>query len=161
NLSTTFAGVIDGPGTVVKVGTGIWTLTGVNTYSGGTIINQGTLLVNGSIGEVTVNAGGTLGGTGSTGPVTLAAGAVVSPGGAGPAPQHVQDLPLAPGSSFVVQLDGPTAGAGYDQVAVSGAVALNGATLDASLGFSPAPGETFVLIDNDGSDPVSGTFAGL
>src|SRR5262249_54381981 len=55
NLSTTFDGVISGPGTVEKAGTGTWTLTGDNTYTGGTIIDDGTLLVDGVIGAVTVN----------------------------------------------------------------------------------------------------------
>jgi autotransporter-associated beta strand protein len=162
NRSTTFGGVISGPGTVVKVGTGTWTLTGANTYTGGTVVNGGTLLVNGSLtGPVTVNAGATLGGTGATGPVTLDAGATVSPGGAAPGLQRVQDLALAPGSSFVVQLDGLVPGTGYDQLDVTGTVRLNGATLDAALGFDPAPGDAFVLIKNDGTDPVDGTFAGL
>src|SRR5262249_49145035 len=49
NRSATYAGVISGPGIVVKVGTGTWTLTGNNTYTGGTTVNGGTLLVNGSI----------------------------------------------------------------------------------------------------------------
>ena len=35
-------------------------------------------------------------------------------------------------------------------------------TLQVSLPWNlPAPGQAFVLIDNDGTDPVSGTFAGL
>src|SRR5262249_31142068 len=135
---------------------------GANTYEGGTFVEGGTLLVNGSIaGPVAVGAGATLGGTGITGPVTLSPGAAVSPGGAAPRIPAVQDLTLHPGSSFDVQLDGPDPGAGYDRLDVTGTVILNGATLIASLGFSPAPGERFVIISNDGTDRVSGTFAGL
>src|SRR5262249_44162701 len=79
--STTFAGVIRGPGIVVKVGTGTWTLTGDNTYTGGTTVSDGALIVNGSIvGPVTVDAGATLGGTGTTGPVTLSPGAGLNHG---------------------------------------------------------------------------------
>jgi fibronectin-binding autotransporter adhesin len=162
NLSTTFAGVINGLGELIKVGSGAWTLTGNNTFSGTTTVNGGALIVNGSLpGPVTVNAGATLGGTGATGPVTLAAGAVVSPGGAAPGVQHVHDLALSSGSSYVVQLDGPAPGTGYDQLDVIGSVSLGGATLDASLGFAPAPGDRFVIVNNDGTDPVVGTFAGL
>jgi autotransporter-associated beta strand protein len=162
DLSTTFDGVIGGPGTVVKVGTGTWTLTGVNTYTGGTIINAGTLLVNspGSIGAVTVNPGGTLGGTGTTGPVTLSPGVNVSPGGSMPGILHVPSIAFPVGSSFVVRLNGPTAGTGYDQLQVTGTVDLGGATLNASLSptFLPALGSAFTIISS--TDTLSGTFAG-
>src|SRR5262249_31096428 len=118
--------------------------------------------VDGSIvGPVTVDAGATLGGTGTTGPVTLGAGAAINPGGTDPGIQKVQDLAFSVGSSYVVQLNGPDPGSGYDQLDVTGTVSLNDATLDASLGFGPAPGERFVIIQNDGTDPVTGSFAGL
>ena len=59
-----------------------------------------------------------------------------------------------------VELNGPVAGTGYDRLAVNGPVALGG-TLAVSLGYAPAPGQAFVVVDNDGTDPVAGTFAGL
>jgi autotransporter-associated beta strand protein len=162
DVSATFEGEISGPGTVVKDGTGTWVLSGANTYEGGTVVEGGTLLVDGSLtGPVTVDAGAMLGGAGSTGPVTLSPGAAVSPGGPAPGIQRVQDLAFSAGSSYVVQLNGPDPGTGYDQLDVTGTVSLNGATLDAALGFSPAPGDRFVIIQNDGTDPVTGTFAGL
>ncbi len=43
NTSTTFSGIINGVGGLIKDGTGILTLTGVNTYTGATTINGGTL----------------------------------------------------------------------------------------------------------------------
>ena len=58
------------------------------------------------------------------------------------------------------ELNGLTPGTQYDQVGVSGTVTLGG-TLVATLGFVPSPGAQFVLINNDGSDAVSGTFSGL
>ena len=46
NLSTTFAGVIEGTGSLVKEGRGVLTLSGDNTYNNeGTRINQGTLKI--------------------------------------------------------------------------------------------------------------------
>jgi autotransporter-associated beta strand protein len=41
NTSTTFSGVISGPGRLFKNGTGTFTLGGVNTYTGGTFIRAG------------------------------------------------------------------------------------------------------------------------
>ena len=62
-------------------------------------------------------------------------------------------------------MNGTTPGADYDQLNVRGTVALGGATLHVLPGFSPldAPtdGATFTIINNDGADGVSGTFAGL
>ncbi len=43
NMSTTFAGVISGTGSLTKTGTGTLTLTGANTYNGGTAVFAGTL----------------------------------------------------------------------------------------------------------------------
>ena len=58
DLTATFEGEIDGPGTVVKEGTGTWVLSGANAYEGGTAVEGGTLVVDGSVvGTVTVGAG--------------------------------------------------------------------------------------------------------
>jgi fibronectin-binding autotransporter adhesin len=60
-----------------------------------------------------------------------------------------------------VTLNGTTAGTGYDQLSVTGTVNLAGATLNVNLAFTPALGSAFMLIQNDGTDAVVGTFAGL
>src|SRR5262249_26941251 len=67
------------------------------------------------------------------------------------------------GSTFEVELNGTTVATQYDQLTVNGTVNLGGATLSALLGtgFSPPVSTTFMIIDNDGTDPVTGTFAGL
>lgn len=59
---STYAGVIQGSGSLIKQNSGILTLTGNNTYSGGTTINGGTLALSdaGSLysgGNVTINEG--------------------------------------------------------------------------------------------------------
>ena len=53
--------------------------------------------------------------------------------------------------------------AGYDQIKVTGTVTIGtNVTLSSKVwSFSPAAGQVFTLIDNDGTDPVSGTFTGL
>ncbi|MGE5612038.1 MAG: tandem-95 repeat protein, partial [Bacillota bacterium] len=70
-----------------------------------------------------------------------------------------QQLTFVAGSTLAVDLQGKTPGTGYDQIAVVGTVGLQNASLTLSLGGSLAPGDVFVILRNDGSDPVSGTFA--
>jgi hypothetical protein len=48
----------------------------------------------------------------------------------------------------------------YDQLSVVGPVTLANPTLNASILYDRAR-DSFVLIDNDGNDPVTGTFAGM
>jgi hypothetical protein len=60
-----------------------------------------------------------------------------------------------------IELFGKTPGASYDQLQVNGLVTLDGGALDLVLHFGPAEGDEFVIIKNDGTDLVSGQFAGL
>jgi uncharacterized repeat protein (TIGR01451 family) len=167
NTTTGFSGVIqNGSGTVAltKTGTGTFTLSGANTYSGTTTVNAGTLLVTGAQPTSAVSiTGGTLGGTGTVGAITsAAAGSSVSPGIAGPGTLNSGNVNWSSGApSFVVQVNGTTAGSGYDQLNVTGTVSLTGASLSGTMGFTPPTGATFVLINNDGADAIVGTFAGL
>ena len=85
--STTFDGTLAGGtgSSLVKVGTGTFTLTNVTsiTYAGTTDINAGTLAVTGGLGgAVNVNAAGTLVGTGTVGGL-VTNGGTVAPGGVG------------------------------------------------------------------------------
>jgi uncharacterized repeat protein (TIGR01451 family) len=81
---------------------------------------------------------------------------------AGPGILNSGNVNLSSGApSFVVQLNGTTAGSGYDQLNVTGTVNLTGASLSGTMGFTPPTGSTFTLINNDGADPIVGTFAGL
>ena len=47
---------------------------------------------------------------------------------------------------------------GSNQITVLGAVDLAGVTLNADIAITPAPGTEFILIANDGVDPVTGAF---
>jgi autotransporter-associated beta strand protein len=68
NASTTYAGVLGGPGSLIKAGTGTLTLSGANTYAGTTTVSAGTLIVGSTASlpgytnsaRVTVAAGATL-----------------------------------------------------------------------------------------------------
>ncbi|HEV7364629.1 MAG TPA: autotransporter-associated beta strand repeat-containing protein, partial [Gemmatimonadales bacterium] len=162
--NTTVSGVIGTTsGTLTKDGTGTLTLSAANTYTGSTTASAGTLLVNGSQGSSAVSLnGGTLGGTGTVGAITSTAlGGTVSPG-QGPGILNSGNLNWSTGGpSFVVELNGTTAGTGYDRLNVIGTVNLGGATLTALVGFATTNGMTFTVITNDGADAVTGTFTGL
>jgi autotransporter-associated beta strand protein len=171
NGGGSFSGVIQDGGsgevTALAVGGGTLTLSGVNTYSGGTTVKGGTLLIENTsgsgtgTGSVNVNNSATLGGSGTIGgPVNVNDSATLAPGdtlgilNTGP-------LTFASGANYNVAIGGASAGQ-YDQDNVTGTVSLSG-TLHVSLvnGFTPSIGQQFVLIEHDGTDAVSGTFAGL
>ncbi len=90
NASTTMSGTIAnglaGAGattSLIKVGTGIWTLSGINTHSGTTTVSNGMLLINGSLAQspVTVAGGSRVGGSGRLGQgLVVQAGGSVIPG---------------------------------------------------------------------------------
>src|SRR5262245_60624355 len=163
NTSTAFGGDITGTGSLTKVGSGIFTLTGASTYTGPTAVNAGNLRVNGSItSAVTVNGSGTLSGAGTTGAITANPGGTVSPGTGPGILTAAGSVALGAGSAFVVALDGTVPASGYDQLNVTGSastVSLGG-NLSVLVGFAPA-GQSFTIINNGGSSPVSGTFSGL
>ncbi|HVK14058.1 MAG TPA: Ig-like domain-containing protein [Gemmataceae bacterium] len=162
-----FAKVV-GTGGLVKAGAGRLGLSADNTYTGATLVNAGILEVNGSqAGSPVTVAGGTLIGSGTVGLLTMVSGAV------GPGDQFFMP-PVAlragntalNGGTFTPRLfgpgGGPTSPLSADQLAVTGTVSLTGATLTPThVGGAAAAGQTYRIIDNDGSDAVTGTFAGL
>jgi autotransporter-associated beta strand protein len=161
--SVSIAGVIGGFDGLTKSGSGTLTLSANNTYSGTTTVSAGTLTVNGSQGSSAVSLnGGTLNGTGTTGAITsTASGGTLQPG-TPPGILSSGNVNLSSGSpTFSVALNGTTAGSGYSQLNVTGTVNLTGATLSGSLGYTPTNGDSYTIINNDSTDAVTGTFAGL
>ena len=146
------------PGTLV--------LNSHNTYTGTTTISGGTLLVNGSQpASPMVLTGGNLGGTGTVGTINVnSSGTVtVAPGPAsGPGILTCSNVTFSPFTFFSVDLNGTVPGTGYDQLNVHGSVTLSNAVLSLSSS-SPIlpPGTQYMIINNDGSDAVQGTFSGL
>ena len=108
------------------------------TFTGDTVIGGGLLTGNGTFnGNVTGNAGGT-----------------ISPGDSIGTQIINGDLTLNAGSTLAIEV---TQGAA-DQLDVNGAVALNGATLQLD-DLAPAAFDAtqdFVIINNDGTDAVTG-----
>jgi len=170
NSSSTFNGVMSGPGfqlggyTVAKLGSGTITLNGNNTFANGAyhVFSPGTLLVNGSSPQVPVivDSGATFGGVGTVG--TIAANGNIAPGNA-LGILNSSNVTFSASGKLTVNLDGPTVGAGYDQLNINGTNILSNATLTVYPEFtSPvAIGQQFDIINNDGTDTNSGTFSGL
>jgi autotransporter-associated beta strand protein len=149
---------------IIKEGTGQWTLAGTNSYTSATTVTAGTLLLNGvSVSAVTVS-GGTFGGSGViSNRVTISAG-TNAPGSPVGIQTVVSNYTVSAGGALRISINGTNAGSQYSRVAVrggnSGTVTLAGA-----LNVVAVPGlatnSTFVIVDNDGTDAVSGTFVGL
>jgi hypothetical protein len=134
-------------------------------------VSAGSLFVNGSTASgsaVTVNnSGTTLGGSGTIGgSINVASsGANLSPGASGvggTAILHTGAVTLTTGSNFNFDINGTTAGSGYDQVSVTGAVNLGGllaSNLVVTAGSNLSVNQKFFTLLNDGTDAISGTFA--
>ncbi|MBI3852777.1 MAG: hypothetical protein HY298_21185 [Verrucomicrobia bacterium] len=156
--------VITGTNGFSKGSPGALTLNSNNTYTGTTVVSNGTLIVNGNQPDsAIVFYQGTVGGKGAVGTITAGGngGKTLSPGHNGPGILTCNNLALDILTALPVELNGTAPGAGYDQLNVNGTVLLNNPTLSVTLGFTPAPSDTFVIINNDGTDAISGIFAGL
>ena len=156
--SFTTAGALSNPGSVtVSSSSSLTTAAGQNyTQSAGTTTVNGTLT---NTGTVQIN-GGTLKGTGTISGTTSVAGGNVSPG-ASPGILNTGNISFNSSSTFTVEVNGTTtAGTDYDQLNVTGTVSLGNATLSTS-GTVTALGNEVILINNDGTDAVTGTFNGL
>lgn len=160
---TQLAGPISGPGSLTVTGSsgGVVQLLAANTYTGGTTVASGTLQLDGSNpGPVTVSTGqADLRGIGTvTGAVTLL----------GPFARLTPrfsfatgNLTAAAGSVLSFPILGPARGVQYGTLNVTGTVTISNATLELPGLYTPQPGDVFTIIDNDGADPVVGTFNGL
>ena len=172
---TTLSGSIVGSGAFVLVlnASGGLNLTGTSTFTGTfTVSPSAKINVSGSISNstLTVGSGGKLSGDGTV-PATLLTGATLSVGndtGAGccPDPQITGILSTGnlsiQGGTVLLDIRSTTPGTGHDQIRTTGTVSLTNPTLQVALpGILPAAGQSFVIIDNDGSDPILGTFNAL
>ncbi len=137
---------------------------GNNTYTGATIVNSGTLVINGSThasSAVSVKSGGTVGGSGTIhGSLTVENGGNVALGTTTETFEVDGAFALEAGGTLAMKLNGATAGSGYDQLLVGGAITLAG-NLNITLAYTPAQGTNFFLIDNLSGGAITGSFAGL
>ena len=163
--STTFSGVITGNGSVVHSG-GTLTLTGANTYAGSYSNTGGTTRVNGATGgalpaSYTQSAGLLDLSSNATAGNVIINGGTIRPGDSGTGSANTGNLTFGAAATLDEGINAAVAGL-FGSLHVTGTVNLGGAALLLSgSGGAVAPGNAFVIIDNDGADPVNGTFAGL
>ncbi len=172
-----FSGVITSTGsgaTVTVVGQGGNTSANTNH---GVYVNGSSSKITSSSGAVSVT--GTGGGTSadiltqSGGMITstsTTAGITLNSTTNGTWPNAVTDVSttatqkttFGAGSKLNIDIDGTTANTEYQQLGVVGMIDLNGATLTfTGSTYTPVLGNTFTIVDNDGTDAVIGTFNGL
>jgi parallel beta-helix repeat protein len=69
------------------------------------------------------------------------------------------NVSLNGGDIMYIEANNTNACTDYDQFIINGSVSLGGATLDLTLGYTPALGDSYTIINNDASDAVVGQFA--
>jgi autotransporter-associated beta strand protein len=152
-LPTTHTGIIEGTGSVEKVGTGVQAIGGAtaSTYTGTTTVTGGTLVRNGThtgAGNYTVAAGATLAGSGTISFASdnnfLMVFGTLAPGNSiGTLSALVGDVGLAGIADFEIDLDGNTS----DKLIV-GDLLIYGGTLNVIFtGTAPVAGGSYDLFD--------------
>ncbi len=136
-------------------------LTFANT--GGNAVTLGSNVI--VSGTASVTSGILRGHANITGPLTVASGATVAPG-VSPGILGTGNVSFASGSTLDIEIGGTTPGnlaTNHDQLNVTGTVDLGSATLNLASfnGFVPTVGDSFTIINTNGADEITGTFAGL
>ncbi len=175
NLSTTFSGVLQGFGKLIKGGKGTLTLSGANANSGGTVVSSGTLIVSNTdgsgtgTGSVLVNAGALSGGGVIAGTVTVGTGtgkgATLAPAIGKTQENLTIQSPLTFQSdaiySYSLKAKGNRTNA--DRVTAHGVTINSGATfkLRGQATGMLTTGLVILVIDNTSTAAISGTFSNL
>lgn len=185
-ISTPITGVAGA--SLTKRGAGTVTLTAPSGHDGSTTVVAGTLTMSSSTSNnllpdspaLDIRAGATLDvsslgtspalhlsanqtlkGTGTiTGKTVVSSNATLAPGD-GPGILSTGEVEIEAGGVLSITLNGTTPGTGHSQLSVTGAVTLTGATLALTGTHTPVDGQSFIIISNDDTDGVVGTFAGL
>lgn len=143
-----------GSGRIVAAGAGVITFYDDVTHNGA---------------EMRVNAGsrmvffGAQSGAGPfTGTGTVEYNGDLRPGNSPARVTYEGEVILNQSLRTIIELGGPVPGVNYDQLSIAGPISLDG-TLQTELigGFMPAIGQQFMIVENLGAGPISGTFNAL
>ena len=163
-VSNQFSGQIIGSVNVNETGTGILTLdsNSTSTTTGTIAVSGGGFSIDGSASAATLNftSSGLLFGNGTLGSLSMSSGNL-EPGASGPGALNVAgNANLAAGSDFRWSASNALT---TSQIVVGGNVTLGGSFDIMSLigGYVPTQNTVYTLINNQGSQPVSGTFTGM
>ncbi len=166
-------GLIAGTGNIEKNGLGASLIATATNYNGAVTINDGILIIDATIPNApvlvnaqTLNNGFGLSGIGGTGTVGsthivnggVSAGTLTSPTGI---LSINGNFDIKENGIVAVKIGGTTPGEnGHDQFKVTGSVILNDSVLTPIPfgSFVPAINDEFIIIDNDGNDPIQGEF---
>ncbi len=187
-IASSIAGVLSGSGDLIKTDAGDLEISTQTSMTGNVYLNEGSLTNNSSVKDLFVNApvitlasstianlgigtfrevnltnGQILQGSGYCNCSVIVSGGVVSPGlTSGQVTNKLSMIYMEMNefSTLEIELNGTNAFETYDQIIVEGAT-LTDATLNLSLGFTPAIGDAFTIIKVNGPPPVIGTFVGL
>jgi autotransporter-associated beta strand protein len=159
NKDATFAGLISGPGTITKTGSGMWVLTNANTVSGDIIIQGGKLIANNLTGSATgagkifVNNSGTLAGSGIIdGVVQVAQGGNITSGLTTPGTFTLNnDLILQAGAKTTIKITSLK----NDKIIVGGKIVVDGILEMMKLGIVLKAGDSFTIFQ---APAISGQF---
>jgi len=116
--------------------------SGFHSFANGLTISSNAVLkgVGTIIGDTAVNPGGKLSSGDAPGSITFS-----------------NNLTLAPGSIFAVELDG-AGGGQYSRLVGLDTLSVSNSILSVTLGYTPSVGDTFTIISNLGPSAVFGTF---
>jgi fibronectin-binding autotransporter adhesin len=145
-----------------KNGAGILRLTANNTYTGRTTVDGGTLWIDGAQPQspIDLDHETRLQGSGTVGDINLIGSFTAIVPGNSPGMLTCSNIDAFNGSG-TLEMELNSHPTGYDQVSARGTVILTGLDLKASLNFTSTVGQQFTLINNDGTDAITGTFTGL
>ncbi len=146
---------------ISKGGGGVLSIGSAQTFTPATNVNNGALWVNeATITKVFLNPSTEIAGMGSVAALS-SVGGIVQPGQSGIGTLSVDgSLDFDADTDYVISLFGPSA-SGYGNIAALGPIDLGSAELIVNLNYSPVAPDSFTIIDNLGTNPVTGTFAGL